>query len=188
VSVSADDVRDVINVTSEEVPDNKILKMIKRAEVTLELETDKTMDSSNCSDAEKEAITVLSTVYAICSLTGGSAVGLSFSVGDQNISFLDNAPPLTVLQAGLDCILNKLQQMTKKEVDRIKMVLKEVSGIYRKRITGARQPFLNKEEYEAIVEAADIIKLVKMLRVLGFLTQTKVYLFWKKEWNCIQFS
>ena len=40
-SVSADDVRDVINVSSAEVPDAKVLKMIKRAEVTLELETDK---------------------------------------------------------------------------------------------------------------------------------------------------
>jgi hypothetical protein len=47
-SVSADDVRDVINVTSEDVPDDKISKMIKRAEVTLELETDKQVDSSNC--------------------------------------------------------------------------------------------------------------------------------------------
>jgi len=38
-SVSVDDVRDVINVSSAEVPDAKVLKMIKRAEVTLELET-----------------------------------------------------------------------------------------------------------------------------------------------------
>jgi hypothetical protein len=38
-SVSADDVRDVINVSFAEVPDAKVLKMVKRAEVTLELET-----------------------------------------------------------------------------------------------------------------------------------------------------
>ncbi len=119
-SVSADDVRDVINVTSEEIPGDKILKMIKRAQVTLELETDKTVDSSNCSDAEKE-------------------------------------------------------------VNKVRMVIKEVKGIYRKRIAGARQAFLNKEEYEAIVDAADIEKLAKMLRILGFLTQTKVYLFWKRK-------
>jgi len=36
-SVSVDDVRDVINVSSAEVPDAKVLKMIKRAEVTLAL-------------------------------------------------------------------------------------------------------------------------------------------------------
>ena len=40
-SVSADDVRDVVNVSSAKVPDAKVVKMIKRAEVTLELETDK---------------------------------------------------------------------------------------------------------------------------------------------------
>ncbi len=111
-SVSADDVRDVINITSEEIPDNKIAKMIKRAEVTLELETDQTVDSNSCSDAEKEAITLLSAVYAICYLTGGSAVGLSFSVGDQNVSVQDKAPPLAVLQAELERILAKLKGST----------------------------------------------------------------------------
>jgi len=35
-SVSANDVRDVINVSSANVPGAKVLKMIKRAEVTLE--------------------------------------------------------------------------------------------------------------------------------------------------------
>jgi len=43
-SVGVDDVRDVINVSSAEVPDAKVLKMVKRAEVTLELETGKEID------------------------------------------------------------------------------------------------------------------------------------------------
>ena len=46
-SVSVDDVHDVINVSSAEVPDAKVLKMIKRAEVTLELETGKEINYSN---------------------------------------------------------------------------------------------------------------------------------------------
>ncbi len=112
VSVSANDIRDVINIASEEVPDDKILKMIKRAEVTLELETNKTVDHSNCSEPEKEFITVLAAVYAICYLTGGSAVGLSFSVGDQNVSVLNKAPPLDVLQVELERILKKLKGST----------------------------------------------------------------------------
>jgi len=37
-SVSVDDVRDVVNVSSSEVPDAKVLKMIKRADAALELE------------------------------------------------------------------------------------------------------------------------------------------------------
>ena len=43
-SVSVDDVRDVINVSSAEVPDAQVLMMIKRAEVTLELEASKEID------------------------------------------------------------------------------------------------------------------------------------------------
>jgi hypothetical protein len=108
--VSVDDVRDVINLNAADVPDAKVLKMIKRAEVTLELELGKEIDYNDCTDAEKEFITVLAAVYAICYLTGGSAVGLNFSVGDQNVSILDKAPPLDVLQTELERILNGLKQ------------------------------------------------------------------------------
>ena len=108
--MSVDDVRDVININSADIPDNRILKMVKRAEVTLSLELGKEIDYNDCTDAEKEFITVLAAVYAICYLTGGSAVGLSFSVGDQNVSVLGKAPPLDVLQAELERILNGLKQ------------------------------------------------------------------------------
>ena len=108
-SVSVDDVRDVINISSADIPDNRILKMVKRAEVTLELELGKEIDYNDCTDAEKEFITVLAAIYAICYLTGGSAVGLSFSVGDQNVSVLSKAPPLDVLQAELERILGGLK-------------------------------------------------------------------------------
>jgi hypothetical protein len=107
--VSVDDVRDVINISAADVPDVKVLKMIKRAEVTLELELGREIDCNDCGDAEKEFITVLAAVYAICYLTGGSAVGLSFSVGDQNVSVLSKAPPLDVLQAELERILGGLK-------------------------------------------------------------------------------
>ena len=60
-------------------------------------------------EAEKEFITVLAAVYAICYLTGGSAVGLSFTVGDQNVSVANNAPPLVVLQQELERILSGLK-------------------------------------------------------------------------------
>ena len=52
-SVSADDVRNVINVSSAEVPDAKVLKMIKRAEVTLELQTGREINQSSCTNAEE---------------------------------------------------------------------------------------------------------------------------------------
>ena len=109
-NVSVEDVRDVINLNASDVPDTKIQKMIKRAEVTLELELSKEIDYNSCTDAEKEFITVLAAVYAICYLTGGSTVGLSFSVGDQNVNVLSKAPPLDVLQAELERMLNGLKQ------------------------------------------------------------------------------
>jgi len=108
-NVSLSDVRDTINVSAAEIQDAKLQKMIKRAEVTLELELGKEIDHANCTEAEKEFITVLAAVYAICYLTGGSAVGLSFSVGDQNVSVAGNAPPLSVLQQELDRILSGLK-------------------------------------------------------------------------------
>jgi ABC-type ATPase with predicted acetyltransferase domain len=77
--------------------------------------------------------------------------------------------------------MNKLQSMTEQEVSTVRMAIKEVKGIYRKRLAGTKQAFLKKEEYEAVVDAADTDKLAKMLRILGFLTQNKVYLFWRKE-------
>ena len=76
-NVSLADVRDAINICIADVPDDKLQKMIKRAEVTLELELGRDIDSADCSDAEKEFITLLAAVYAISYLTGGSAVGLS---------------------------------------------------------------------------------------------------------------
>ena len=109
-NVSTSDVRDAINVSEADVPDVKLQKMVKRAEVTLELELGKEIDSSDCTEAEKEFITLLAAVYAVCYLTGGSAVGLSFSVGDQNVSVLDKAPPLSVLQQELERILTALKQ------------------------------------------------------------------------------
>jgi hypothetical protein len=103
-------VRDTINLSQTDIPDVKLQKMIKRAEVTLELEIGKEIDCADCAEAEKEFITVLAAVYAICYLTGGSAVGLSFSVGDQDVSVTGNTPPLSVLQQELERILTGLKQ------------------------------------------------------------------------------
>ena len=109
-NVSLSDVRDAINLSDADVPDEKLQKMVKRAEVTLELELSKEIDYNDCTDAEKEFITLLAAVYAVCYLTGGSAVGLSFSVGEQNVSVLEKSPPLSVLQQELERILSALKQ------------------------------------------------------------------------------
>jgi len=56
--VSVDDVRDVLNLSAVDIPDVKISKMIKRAEVTLELELDTEIDYNNCTDADFRILSV----------------------------------------------------------------------------------------------------------------------------------
>jgi len=108
-SVSAEDIRDALNLKDSDISDAKVLKMIKRAEVTLELELSADVDYQNCTDAQKEAITLLAAIYAVCYLTGGSAVGLNFSVGDLSSSN-SSLPTLTVLQNEFERILANLKE------------------------------------------------------------------------------
>ena len=110
--VTLSDVRDTINITEIDVLDDKLQKMINRAATTLALELKKPINTQDCTEAEKEFVILLSSVYAICYLTGGSAVGLSFSVGDQNVSVTDKMPSLSVLQGELERILSALKQPT----------------------------------------------------------------------------
>lgn len=73
-------------------------------------------------------------------------------------------------------------RMSPEEVDEVRNVFKEISeGIYGRRLLNVYKAFLTKEDFVARVESADVEKLAKMLRILGFLVQTKVYLFWKKH-------
>jgi hypothetical protein len=110
VAIAPEDVRDVLGITAADIPDDKIKKMLARARTVIELELGKQIRISTASKGEKEAIKILAAIYAICYLTGGSAVGLSFSLGDKSVSVLKDAPPLTVLQAELERILAKLKE------------------------------------------------------------------------------
>lgn len=42
-------------------------------------------------------------------------------------------------------------------------------------------PFGTKDAYVREIMAADLNKLASLIGICGFLMQTKVYLFWKKE-------
>ena len=78
--------------------------------------------------------------------------------------------------------LRKLRKMSTQEVQQVKEVFKEISGgVYWKRITAAHQAYLKRKEFNDRVDAAGLEKLARMLRILGFLVQTKVYLFWKRS-------
>jgi hypothetical protein len=109
MKVSAEDVRDTLNLKDSDISEVKVLKMIKRAEVTLELELSADIDYQNCTDSQKEAITLLAAIYAVCYLAGGSAIGLNFSVGDLTSSN-SALPSLTVLQSEFERVLASLKE------------------------------------------------------------------------------
>lgn len=108
-NVTADDVRDTINLTAADIADSKVIKMMKKAETTLKLETGRSIDYSNCTDEEALFITNLSAIYVLCHLTGGTAAGLSFSVGSQRVDVLETAPPLSVLQQEVERVLSRMK-------------------------------------------------------------------------------
>ena len=109
-SVGVEDVRDVLNLLDSDIADAKVQKMINRAAVTLGLEVSATVDPQNCSDAQKEAVIVLAAVYAVCFLSGGSAVGLNFKVGDLDVTQSSKLPSLDVLQGELSRIIETLKK------------------------------------------------------------------------------
>jgi len=113
-SITADDVRDTINLTATDIADSKVVKMMKKAETTLKLETGRSVDYNNCTDEEALFITNLSAIYALCYLTGGTAAGLSFSVGTQRVDVLETAPPLSVLQQEVERVLNRIKTTLKR--------------------------------------------------------------------------
>lgn len=78
--VQPDDVRDVIKVTTTQLPNPQLYKMIKRAATILGAEVGEYIDYTNCSDEEKEGITLIAALAAIAYLTGGTfASGSSMS-------------------------------------------------------------------------------------------------------------
>ena len=85
-SVSSDDVRDAINISSSDIPDAKVLKMIKRAETTLELETGEGADHGICTEAEKASAIIR---YCACKLLESTK---TWSCVTENVKFFFISP------------------------------------------------------------------------------------------------
>lgn len=84
VAVTPDSVRERINVSVAEAPDDVVNRFINAAAVTVGLEIGEDVDGSDCTSAE--AIRNLAAIYCACRITGGSAAGLSFHVGDLSVN------------------------------------------------------------------------------------------------------
>jgi hypothetical protein len=86
VAVTPSEVRDRINVNAAEAPDNVVNGFIIDAAETLETEIGESVDSANCTKAQAVVIRNLAAIYCACRITGGSAAGLSFRVGDLAVN------------------------------------------------------------------------------------------------------
>ena len=86
VAVTAEQIRKRLGLTSADINDEDVLAFRDEAVAFLTEEIGKTLDSSNCTEAEANAIRNLAAIYSYCKVSGGSAVGLDFSIGDLRVS------------------------------------------------------------------------------------------------------
>jgi hypothetical protein len=108
VSVTADSVRNLVHLTNSDIDDTKVAEFLTQAAGEISLETDTTIVYTDCTEAEAAAIRLLAALYCLCYVTGGSAVGRSFSLGDLHVDVLNQFPPLAILQARLERMIEKL--------------------------------------------------------------------------------
>jgi len=108
VSVTTDSVRNLVHLTNSDIDDTKVAEFLAQAAVEINLETGLTIVYTNCTEAEAAAVRLLAAVYCLCYVTGGSAAGLNFSVGDLHVDVLNQVPPLSVLQVRLERMIEKL--------------------------------------------------------------------------------
>ncbi|MGB9693536.1 MAG: hypothetical protein ACPLYF_01690 [Fervidobacterium sp.] len=62
------------------------MSFVAEATAWLSSEIDRTLNYTDCTEAEANAIRNLAAIYCYCYVTGGVAVGLDFSFGDLRVS------------------------------------------------------------------------------------------------------
>jgi hypothetical protein len=85
-SVTAEQIRKRLGLTEADISDEDVLAFRDEAVAWLSEEIGKQLDPSNCSEAEANAIRNLAAIYVYCKVSGGSAFGLDFSVGDLRVT------------------------------------------------------------------------------------------------------
>jgi len=114
VSVTPDSVRERINVSAAECPDDVVSRFVTDATETIEVETDLTIDPANCTAAEAVAIRNLAAIYCACRITGGSASGLSFRVGDLTVNESASSSPSELSSNNLQFLMNEATKIIEK--------------------------------------------------------------------------
>ena len=87
------------------------------ATATIEVETGRIISYSSCEKAEAAAITDLAAIYCLVHMSGGSAVGLSYTIGSLQVdeSSAKEAPSPSLL---MDNVLRLIEGLRKPYVGR----------------------------------------------------------------------
>lgn len=86
VNITPESVRERINVSAAQAPDDVVNRFITKATATVNQETGLNIDPTDCTDIQEVAIGNLAAIYVACRITGGIASGLSFRLGDLSVS------------------------------------------------------------------------------------------------------
>ena len=111
VNVTPESVRERINVSAAECPDDVVNRFITDATETIEVETELTIDPTNCTATEAVAIRNLAAIYCACRITGGSAQGLSFRVGDLAVNESSSSSPSGLSSSNLQFLMNEAERI-----------------------------------------------------------------------------
>jgi len=114
VNITPDGVRERINVSAAECPDDVVNHFITDATETIEIETGLTIDPTNCTATEAVAIRNLAAIYCACRITGGSASGLSFRVGDLAVNESTSSSPSGLSSNNLQFLMNEATKIIEK--------------------------------------------------------------------------
>jgi hypothetical protein len=79
------------------------------------------------------------------------------------------------------CVLEKLQALDNDQTERIKQAFVKYDHPRFMKAFSYHLPFGAKREYRKEIARLNQEKLAHLIRICGFLMQTKVYLFWKKR-------
>jgi len=86
VSVTAEQIRKRLGLTSADISDEDVSAFRDEVSAFLSQEIGRSLNAEGCTEAEANAIRNLAAIYCYCKVSGGSAVGLDFSVGDLHVS------------------------------------------------------------------------------------------------------
>jgi hypothetical protein len=111
VSVTPQSVRDRINISESQCSDSIVNQFVTDAAVTINLETGLTIDPANCTEIEAVAIRNLAAIYCTCRITGGSASGLSFRVGDLAVNESGSTSSSGLSNSNLQFLMNQVERI-----------------------------------------------------------------------------